>query len=366
MFLYEFLKSDDVSLPKIRSVKEASFPSYLKKIFKKYISGLEAVEGKDKLTVFVRNKIHISQKLVHNLNKIVKKYFDGLPHESFKLLNDFISSDSSILNRLYSTPIDPNYLSDLYRIRIEDDEEFTRRKMFHIPFQLRHKVTTQRFSIPGFPSLYLGSSCYLCWNELGCPALDSVYSVRLEANQEIRVLDLGYTPQDLSVIVKGMAIDNSDDSRKIEYFASHILNWPLIAACTVRVLYPDAPFKPEYIVPQLLLQYVKEDKTENIDGVRYFTVRYGNPFNPLLLGSNFVFPVKTARKEGLCQKLVNLFQSTEVLSWQTATASGLRERSRSRDPGSIQLVKNHDSPYDNTFFGKIEGYSRYMPVLPLD
>ena len=64
--------------------------------------------------------------------------------------------------------------SCLYRMRLGKNgyEEFTsNEEMFHIPFQYNHIVANERFSMSGFPSLYLGSSVYVCWEEMRCPDL---------------------------------------------------------------------------------------------------------------------------------------------------------------------------------------------------
>ncbi|MFW1494652.1 hypothetical protein ACEV9S_24505, partial [Vibrio parahaemolyticus] len=45
------------------------------------------------------------------------------------------------------------------------------------------------------------------------------------------------------------------------------MTWPLIAACSIRVKNPSDNFKPEYIIPQLLLQWARDYKS--IDGIRY-------------------------------------------------------------------------------------------------
>lgn len=63
--------------------------------------------------------------------------------------------------------------------------------MFHIPFELRGKAATQRYSIPGLPSLYLGSSCYICWEELHRPDLNTVNSTRLKKDNNVKYLDFG-------------------------------------------------------------------------------------------------------------------------------------------------------------------------------
>ena len=45
--------------------------------------------------------------------------------------------------------------------------------MFHIGLNNRSLVDSQRYSFPGLPCLYLASSAYTCWMELGRPSFDS-------------------------------------------------------------------------------------------------------------------------------------------------------------------------------------------------
>lgn len=51
----------------------------------------------------------------------------------------------------------------------------SRNDLFHVPFSHRERVSSQRFSVSGVPCLYLGSSTYLCWEELGRPEFGSMY-----------------------------------------------------------------------------------------------------------------------------------------------------------------------------------------------
>jgi hypothetical protein len=40
---------------------------------------------------------------------------------------------------------------------------------------------------------------------------------------------------------------------------AHAVCWPLIAACSIKVKNPGANFKPEYVVPQLILQWITDE-----------------------------------------------------------------------------------------------------------
>lgn len=83
-----------------------------------------------------------------------------------------------------------------YRIRC-DRSEFKipqRGDIFHVPFEKRRLVGNQRYSIAGLPCLYLGSSIWICWEELGRPPLDSVWVSRFRIVKQASVLDFQFPP----------------------------------------------------------------------------------------------------------------------------------------------------------------------------
>src|SRR5690606_36080601 len=91
--------------------------------------------------------------------------------------------------------------------------------------------------------------------------------------------------------------------------------FPLIACCSVKVKNPEDTFKPEYIIPQLLLQWVRNN--DRIDGIKYKSTH----LTPELYKqegelSNLVIPVKSNQAKGYCKHSKSLFEMTEVVSWQ--------------------------------------------------
>ncbi|MCP4180319.1 MAG: hypothetical protein GY756_21355 [bacterium] len=169
----------------------------------------------------------------------IKEYYNGLPFKAYQKLNDTLRNR---IKNLYEIIKQKEYQSNenFYRIRNKDDNfTFSSLDMFHIPFEFRGKVNTQRFSIPGFPSLYLGRTLYVCWEELNRPHIDSFQSVRLKSTKGISFLDL--TPPIITD-------KNIYSSEVYKYF----MTWPLIACCSIKVKGYSDTFKPEYIIPQLL------------------------------------------------------------------------------------------------------------------
>ncbi|MFW8247620.1 hypothetical protein ACOIDW_27415, partial [Klebsiella pneumoniae] len=63
----------------------------------------------------------------------------------------------------------------LFRVRKSDTPLSEREEIFHIPFTERQNVSAQRYSVAGLPCLYLGTSLYVCWQEMNKPDFDKLY-----------------------------------------------------------------------------------------------------------------------------------------------------------------------------------------------
>ena len=75
-------------------------------------------------------------------------------------------------------------------------------------------------------------------------------------------------------------------------------------------------FQEEYIVPQLLLSYVREN--QEIDGIRYLSTHYrqGEQIDKYI---NYVFPVTQIKDSGYDDELLDNFD-IEVVLYQENTA----------------------------------------------
>ena len=107
-----------------------------------------------------------------------------------------------------------------------------------------------------------------------------------------------------------------------DFISSYIIYWPLIAACSIRVEDRSGSFFPQYIVPQLLLQWVS--KENKVDGIRYFSTRalesdwYANV--------NYVFPSREIKHSGRCPFLAKRFRLTSPVPWEVLERLNLPDR----------------------------------------
>lgn len=217
--------------------------------------------------------------------------------------------------------------TEFFRARINTTRynDFVPDEMFHIPFELRTKVATQRYSFPGLPCLYLGASPYVCWLELNRPSIDAFNVARIQQRKRVslRVLDISCTPNAIKA--------DYDRNQNEELLLNYLKIWPLIAVCSVCVRDENGSFKPEYIISQMLLQWliIEIDVLRGsywADGIKYFSVKatsnkstsYQLQLNYPRLYVNYVFPIRDSDKEqGLCSKLQEKFIVTSTISGRT-------------------------------------------------
>ena len=125
--------------------------------------------------------------------KMYDDYFLGHHNESYenfkKAIEDLINTELLITD-LTET--------NFYRARYNTgNHDFKENEMYHIPFDMRGKVKTQRYSFPGLPCLYLGASTYACWLELNRPTIDAfqVALINMEnSGSSLKVIDLSLFP----------------------------------------------------------------------------------------------------------------------------------------------------------------------------
>ena len=207
------------------------------------------------------------------------EYFLGQPGLAFEEMEKTLTADGCHLLNLF--PVLEIETMNFYRVRKnKNDKAFKeRRELFHTPFELRNKCASYRFSIAGYPSLYLAGS------------VDT-------ALKETEIHDNDYTS--ICYKTSGKILKCADltlPARQLNFWEKYslVVFYPLIVACSLKVKDEKVPFKPEYIIPQLLFQVLKLHSHH--DGICYVSTKY----NPISFTNhkqkNFAFYVNNATKE---------------------------------------------------------------------
>lgn len=238
-------------------------------------------------------------KICFNINEAVDYYYLGLPSDAYlNMEKAMLILESYYWGRLKKSPLGGNDLQieplKLYRMRNLDEEKCSRKDLFHLPYSLREKASTSRYSIAGFPSLYLSTSIQLCSAEIGS-IKGWVCEYEIQRNHSTFVYDLAIKPSDFTNKSKIEEIKcwTNTNIKNEEIKKKYLMWYPLIAACSfMSNKQMNVYFVPEYIIPQLFLQWARK-KAYKIDsnciyGVRYFSC---NGEEKLDNDYNYVFPV---------------------------------------------------------------------------
>ncbi|ECJ1105350.1 hypothetical protein FM808_09725 [Salmonella enterica subsp. enterica serovar Newport] len=292
---------------------------------------------KDCLKEYLTNNDKILAHRVRSRLKVIQSLQDGI----INCLECFLTGDIKSAYDCFELMIKPQFISrhiknicipltemcnsqrPLFRVRKSDRPLSTRKDIFHIPFNQRHLVRAQRYSVAGLPCLYLGTSLYICWREMDKPDFDKLYiSSFITDKEDDKSLLLNLSADFLyktRLFLKRKNAPKPIEKYSTSTMLSYLALWPLILACNYLKKHNDASFIQEYIIPNLLMQWISRDINNNIIGIAYRSTKL--PANTdSRKGINVVLPPK-ARYEDIkgydfCPVLSDKFKFTPPVSWQ--------------------------------------------------
>ena len=247
------------------------------------------------------------------ISLIFSEYYSGRHNMAYELFKEALSIciDIDIFKRNISNN------SIFYRGRKYKKKKFSKQEMFHIPFEKRFKVSTERYSYPGLPCLYLGSSQEVCATELGeeISKLTIARFIYHKNQSDGKILDL------TSLLFDYFSGVYENEPEKF------LANLPLILVCSTYTIYDneaEVKFKKEYILPQLLLEYIINEsilKDCDVIGIKYFSVKEDfiqyflkGDFYSMQKICNYVFPAQgTKNNTGHCSQLKDMFEVVEII-----------------------------------------------------
>lgn len=202
-----------------------------------------------------------------------------------------------------------------FRIKEQDDRKKQKAELFHIKMDKRSKIGAYRYSVAGYPCLYLATDRELTWFESGMPKQFSYCQMTIDENDNdgLKLIDLSNRPVEfLSSISCGILNkqrQNKDASDYYKLLIDYIITYPIAAACSVKVQDRSCKFVEEYIFPQLLMHWVRE--SDDIDGIRYKSALDTGLVNGM--GAvNIAMPVKELRDDGLDKRLTDKILVSDI------------------------------------------------------
>jgi hypothetical protein len=279
--------------------------------------------------------------IVFGLSDILSVYLDGLPSKAFILFKELMEKVDLTNDLVYFRTKIIAGNSRFYRVKKEYNpdvliknghqtginEKYDVSELFHVPFNKRKSVGTNRFSIPGFPCLYLSESLVTSWSECIEDAGEKFHAISYSNLRPLYIADISpfeFTCEEKETYDGKDYLYQQDLDPSIFLSYGHL--FPLVLACHSKVEYVSAyngevKFKSEYIVPQLLLQWFKENGIL-VDGIRYLSCTANKKFgNNNLSPFNYVLPVQQLNEMGHCNNLLHMFTKSPVYSCLDGLAS---------------------------------------------
>ena len=229
---------------------------------------------------------------VEKITRSIELYYQGNLVDAQLIVNEMITEFGEVapavtdINGSIAFPGGgPDYSEvQFFRARLSENVvEFSANEMLHIPFNMRHVVKSERFSIPGLPCLYLGNSSYVCWVEMGCPADHrfNVAPVILDNSQ--KVLNLTVTISSLYAFKEEVHNMSEEEADK---HVIDLLRLMILTFCTsYKVTEGNRNFKSEYIMPQMIMLACK---SSNLDGITYYSKQIPYESFACTVGGNLV------------------------------------------------------------------------------
>lgn len=326
---------------------ENDFRIHLSSLFKKYLELLKLYGEQNKIEYW-DNAYTLIKRLTDGIKESVKRIYQGQHYSAYSLLRKRLND----IPESYGLFIKIKENQDFFRMRVFDEkskEKPSYLSLFHIPFSMRGIVKTERYSMPGYPCLYLGGSSYVCWEEMNRPNLNKCYVARFKTNKEFLLFNMSLSLKDLW--------END------KYFMGLLIRFPLIIASMVEVKNKEDVFKPEYIIPQLIMEWIMEKinskKSTDIPiGIFYTSVHIADGFDyPNQVFDNLAIPAQSPFAGRYSKELCNIFSVSEPTCDEIEHAKGTYNTADNimmKQNDNIDEERKKISAYQTSIFGVIE------------
>lgn len=337
--LKTLFESSHFSLPYIETEDKRSFLHHYQHRMRHFLAELNTLPEKATDTCNKDNLIADVTYITSALVEVLALYLNGFPSKAYSKFKGLIelpilaarltgwrtvSRDSG--TPLFRTKQEFNYKEDINKpIHNGFVNHIDPIELFHVPFEKRKAIGTNRFSIPGFPCIYLSDTLYTSWSEALGDKNSLFHAACFRNHRPVYLADM--VP--LNVVTPPTA---SDDYLAMLYgyndvtdvFIDYIFMYPLITACHSKITYKsqypgEVKFRSEYIIPQLLLQWYRDNQII-VDGIRYLSCTAEARFGAKKFGKfNYVIPAIEMKEEGYCSALLYNYSATRVYSYLKTT-----------------------------------------------
>lgn len=200
----------------------------------------------EKVVGLIKEKLDFLKEICEEIPEILNLYDQGLLKETYRRSDELFEKVKPYFLTRFSWR---ESSGSFYRIRqgdfrIKEAACSKKQKMalFHIKKEARDRIGAYRYSVSGYPCLYLASDRELAWFECGMPKQFSYCQMMIDEEGEnaLKLIDLSNRPVDFLSNVSIWITNRRRQSKKSEneiydILVKYIITYPLAAACSVKV-----------------------------------------------------------------------------------------------------------------------------------
>ena len=221
------------------------------------------LEEVDAVISHIQDAIHLERRgETWKAQQEIHEIIDNYCHERFfvnPMTSNFAFRGTAAFHDKDEDEMEPRQREALTFFRCRKGKFQKQEELYPLSSSMLSFCSAQRYSLAGIPCLYLATTTYCCWMEIGRPEEFSASSYKpTESGKKLRILNLAFSQRQMHNLGK--------DSR-----AAYLL-FPLVMAVSVAAKNPraDANFRPEYTISHLVMRCLREF---GIDGVAYCSSR---------------------------------------------------------------------------------------------
>lgn len=236
------------------------FYRYIKNKYQEYLNVIKNINEKDLIYVLheadellgpntKRRFKNLCEKIYKRILSILEGLYSPNHTEALILLERFLDGRDIVLKR-YLKDMFINYLripfdnkTEYYRI-LDWEEKEECLNCWHTPYPIREKTSTGRYSLPGYPALYLGDCLETCQKEVGeeIPIGKRRWlgKFNLKENKRLVCIDLR------------MSWALNDEGLESYEKVNLLITYPLRLVCSIKSLHKTEKFCDEYLFSQAL------------------------------------------------------------------------------------------------------------------
>ena len=339
-----------------------SYINYINSFNERYLKTLNSLPDFTSKKICIGNKkipfnkktiIKFSSKFIELVDKTLCSYNKKGNIQAYKTLLNLINNSTKI----DSIPLELFMITSSvyrYQYRLRKETSILKKpiNLFHMPFEDKAKVKSYRYSIQEHPSLYTSNSIYIACKE--CNLKDdfsNIYAVKLELQNNVfrPAIDLRY-------------IFNNPTKKELFMF---LIRWPLIFACSLKVRDNSINLPKEYILPQMVYQWVNNKfkvksggVKNNILGVIYNSskVKYNKDLD-FQYAYNLAAPVQEIKNTGHCDTLKQSFKVSKPILLTEIKKDNIKTTNTVGKVNTSKIYENGEfKKYEDTIYSKFELY----------